>query len=122
MRRGLIAFALLTLGGCTLASKPADPKPTARINDVTVPQTLDRGYGLVEVDGRPAPRAHATGLNYWIVDMVPFKDVPPGTHTFTVRRRADGTSGKFTATVEAGKQYRIDLDSNGAPTLVAYNE
>ena len=124
MWRALVSLTLCSLAGCATVSKPAAPKPTARINDVTVPYPLNKGYGLVEVDGRPVPRVHGTGA-HWFVTMVPYADVEAGVHMFTVKRSEDGDSGKIsaiTATVEAGKQYRIDLDSNGAPTLVEYDE
>ena len=124
MRRALVALAVLTLAGCAMGPKPTAPPPTARINDVTVPYPLNRGYTLVEVDGRPTPRVRGEGFN-WFVTMVPFADVEPGVHTFAVKRSEDGTSGKITkitASVEAGKQYRIDVDANGVPTIVEYDE
>ncbi len=121
MRRALAALAVLTLAGCATFSKPTDPKPTARINDVTVPYPPNRGYTLVEVDGRPVTRVRGKGF----VTAVPYADVEPGVHTFAVKASLEGDSAKIakiTASVEAGKQYRIDVDSNGVPTIVEYQE
>jgi hypothetical protein len=107
----LITVSAIVAVGC---SKSPFPSNTARINDVAVRQANDTGYRVASVDGRKPTRASSD-----YVTVVPLILVSPGAHTLGLKSENAGYPQlTISATVAAGKEYRIAPAGKGNVALV----
>ena len=115
--RPVLAVGAVTLAACACASceSSTPAAPHAVINDVAVKHTVDSGYHLVAVDGKPVERVQSDGL----ITYVPLAIVEPGTHTLSLEPR-DGSTPEVTTvttTLEAGKRYRFKRENNSVTVV-----
>ena len=93
--------------GCPSPSDPF-PQNKAIINDIAVRQSLDSGYRVIAVDGKPEERANSPH----IITVAPVVLVDGGEHTLTLESQGDKKLPNKTlvAVFEATKRYRIKKD------------
>ena len=103
----------IVLGGC-VATASRVHGPHATIDDVAVPATLDSGYKVVAVDGKPVERARSS-----IDTVVPVAIIQPGTHTLSIEPHFGATLEATTvsAAFEAGKRYRLKFEDEGVTVV-----
>lgn len=103
---------VLVLTGCAVQ------QPYARVNDVSVNDSIDAGYLLVSIDGAPVRRARGE-----VATVVPVALVRPGTHTFELqsKRNPKAPPTTISAEVQADKEYRFAAKNNAVVLVETYS-
>lgn len=113
----LISIGLVAL--CMCSCTALRPRSTyAIVNDITGAETIDSGYLVLAVDGKPVKRTEGI-----ITTVIPMAIVEPGTHTLKIEPGKDAAQvTTVSASFEAGKLYRIVPDrNNNSVTVVEDN-
>ncbi|MGC3968396.1 MAG: hypothetical protein QM775_13780 [Pirellulales bacterium] len=110
MRIAYVGLLLFAFVGC-------EPPRGARINDVSVPPADDVGYEVMHVDRKPAQRAFSSTQKVEAVVLV-----SAGERRLSVRNRSNGHTEEFSATVVAGKEYRLAIGGDHKMTLVPIDQ